>query len=129
MTKHIEATLEQNTTFTYSWRRSGGTGSIKPEHIPILEAAAVNTITGRLRYNYRNGRLSRTLRDDSVSPARPVAYTGKWHVVGVTLRPQTTEMGLCEVSHIHLRPNQPYVFVAIDGCKACAAAAAVYAEA
>lgn len=37
--------------------------------------------------------------------------------------PNICEMGLCEVGHIFLKPNQLYRFVVIEGCKKCAALA------
>jgi hypothetical protein len=37
-----------------------------------------------------------------------------------------TEMALCEVPRIFLRPGQLYRFVVMPGCKACEAAAATY---
>ena len=37
-----------------------------------------------------------------------------------------TEMALCEVPHVFLRPGQLYRFVVMPGCKACEDAAAPY---
>lgn len=37
-----------------------------------------------------------------------------------------TEIALCEVPHILLRPGQLYLFVVRPGCKACEDAAAPY---
>lgn len=39
-----------------------------------------------------------------------------------------TEMALCEVPHILLRPGQLYRFVVMQGCKACEDAAAPYSQ-
>jgi hypothetical protein len=36
------------------------------------------------------------------------------------------EMGLCEVPHISLRPDQLYRFVVMPGCAKCESAAAPY---
>lgn len=36
------------------------------------------------------------------------------------------EMGICEVPHIMLRPDQLYRFVVMPGCKKCAEAASPY---
>ncbi len=37
-------------------------------------------------------------------------------------------MGLCEIPHIMLRPNQLYRFVVMPGCKKCEAAAAPFGD-
>lgn len=41
---------------------------------------------------------------------------------------EVIEMGLCEVPHIFLRPNQLYRFVVMPGCKACTDAAVPYTQ-
>lgn len=39
-----------------------------------------------------------------------------------------TEMRICEVNHIYLRPNQVYVFTVSEDCAACKEYAGVYAD-